>query len=1054
MYTKTLQHQPKAALRILAGLLFVFIAIAPTLAFANGSLGAAGQSGTVDNPFTIKDAAELKYLAEVVNSGATSVNLTGGSPATIQAGFKDSYIQLSADIDLNGQNWTPIGNPDNFFQGYFDGDGHIIEGLAISIENSTDNVYAGLLGYTRDGSIQNLGVWLAKEGIKVSTTEGAFIGGIAGYTMRTPFSNSYVNTVDGGEINVTCTSCSIGGIVGENSHPITHCYSMVDVNVQGELTSSSIGGITGESSGHISYTYATGKVKVKVKKEGDLYTYVGGICGYTMGRIVSNSLALNKELSVEGSGKNFINRIAGLYSGGSFDNNYASPQMLVNGQRISDGTTDEANGDNIYSDKFKDDLNLDNEWKSAWTWTDGELPQLKKKDSSDPLGGQVAYYTSDYIIPEWMDNIPNAIENKDGNNGLTADKPILINTVNELAYFAQQVNAGGKELNLTKGNSITNASVGFSDYYFALSADIDLDAGNWTPIGNVYTPFRGHFDGKGHTVKGLAIKMHEDGSGGNTYAGLFGFVKGGTLQNIGVELAEAGIEVSNKQGFVSVGGITGAIDTSDGTTILRHCYVTGKGAIKITEAGQIAYAGGITGNAPHLELLGNLTFTHCYATINIEAVATMYSYTGGIAGWSTIEQISYCFATGNVKAEGANNCAGGICGMGDPSNCLALNESIQGQEDNSGRITGSGSSSNNYASNQTKINGIRVSNQSNPSSKDGADTRLETFREDLLKDPVSNNGWEDGKGWKWSTDSPTQLPILTIINADNTYNSWPNTDAQPDIDATDYLNKHFNLHIIQPKNGTLTITYKDGTDSMPLSDGDLVESGSILQLSYIATADGYSLNRYLYGISEGSITTEIGSDTYEMPKQEVWLTASENYTDPTPPTPPTPDPPYVPVYYNVTLPQVEGATTDPEPGEYPVESWYTFRFYLTLDTAYSASVPLVTTSRGETLKPRESDGAYLVKYVRSDVEIFIDSICPNHPVANESIEYAAQRPKAWTAGGLLHMQSPTPSTAFIYTPDGRQQAICPLTPGQTESLRMPAGVYFVRIGKERFKVKL
>ena len=169
-----------------------------------------------------------------------------------------------------------------------------------------------------------------------------------------------------------------------------------------------------------------------------------------------------------------------------------------------------------------------------------------------------------------------------------------------------------------------------------------------------------------------------------------------------------------------------------------------------------------------------------------------------------------------------------------------------------------------------------------------------------------------------------------------------------------------------------------------------------------------------------------------------------------------PDPPYVPIYYNVYLPPVEGATLDPGPGEYEVESWNTFRFYLTLDSAYSQSQPIVTTDRGETLQPRTSDGAYLVKYVRSDVEVFIDGIVQNPPpVANEAIAPAdALAPQIWAEGTMLCIRMPEALSATpiaIYTIDGRLHDSFASTPGLNRR-QLPTGMYIVRVGDTVRKV--
>ena len=167
----------------------------------------------------------------------------------------------------------------------------------------------------------------------------------------------------------------------------------------------------------------------------------------------------------------------------------------------------------------------------------------------------------------------------------------------------------------------------------------------------------------------------------------------------------------------------------------------------------------------------------------------------------------------------------------------------------------------------------------------------------------------------------------------------------------------------------------------------------------------------------------------------------------------TPPEPPATVYYNVTLPVVEGAVTDPVAGAYEVESWGSFRFYLSLDKEYDQSAPIVTTSRGETITPRTSDGAYIIKYVRQPLDIFIDGIVKNPaPVANEKIE--ANRPKVWKTGNELHIQAVSDEPGYIYTADGKLQTVCHLIAGEVETVRLPDGIYFVRIGKERFKIVL
>ena len=157
----------------------------------------------------------------------------------------------------------------------------------------------------------------------------------------------------------------------------------------------------------------------------------------------------------------------------------------------------------------------------------------------------------------------------------------------------------------------------------------------------------------------------------------------------------------------------------------------------------------------------------------------------------------------------------------------------------------------------------------------------------------------------------------------------------------------------------------------------------------------------------------------------------------------TPDPEPEPTYYTVTLPSVEGAATDPVAGSYDVESSENFRFYLTLDADYNQSVPVVTTSRGETITPRTSDGAYIVKYVHSDLVISISGIAKNPPpVANAEIQSGT---RIFTRDGSLFLTIDRPARAQVFALTGQLIRSLDLPAGTTRVDALATGVYIVRL---------
>ena len=228
------------------------------------------------------------------------------------------------------------------------------------------------------------------------------------------------------------------------------------------------------------------------------------------------------------------------------------------------------------------------------------------------------------------------------------------------------------------------------------------------------------------------------------------------------------------------------------------------------------------------------------------------------------------------------------------------------------------------------------------------------------------------------------------------------------------------------------------------SPGTEVAEGVEVALT-VSPADGYRLKSgslQVYKTGDANTTVALSGNSFRMPAYDVTVMA-EFEGIPAPPPP---------VYYTVTLPSVEGATTDPAPGDYEVESWDNFRFYLTLDEDYKQSEPIVTTDRGETITPRSSDGAYIVKYIRNDVEIFIDGIVKNpDPVANETVDTGGI--KIYAANGYLHIQAPQPEQVHIFAPNGRLLKAF-RTSGNEEQIALPKGIYLIRVTNQCVKVVL
>ena len=176
--------------RILVFLLALCLAAAlvPVTAFAGGGYNLGGGNGTKDAPWLITSRDDLIALAEFLNSGdaATNYNNCDGC-----------YFLQTADIDLTGVKWEPIGySGGTCFSGNYDGDGHIIanaysEGKADIDTEGNYSSTAGIFGWVIFGSVQNLHVKAATF-VATGKNDYSFVGGITGMCYGASIKNCSV----------------------------------------------------------------------------------------------------------------------------------------------------------------------------------------------------------------------------------------------------------------------------------------------------------------------------------------------------------------------------------------------------------------------------------------------------------------------------------------------------------------------------------------------------------------------------------------------------------------------------------------------------------------------------------------------------------------------------------------------------------------------------------------------------------------------------------------------------------------------------------------------
>ena len=227
--------------------------------------------------YTVTSAEGLKNIAKLVNEEwKLGINIT-----------------LTADIDLKGIDWTPIGKDDNkAYTGTFDGNGKTITGLTVTGSYK----YAGLFGdIDENGTVKNV----VLEGVQItSDNSSGYAGGVAGDSWGTiencsvsgsvsgtTFAGGVVGSQRGGSITGCNSSATVkgvifaGGIAGETNSgaSLTGCYATDDVTVENDGTNNShAGGVVGyNGGGTLTACYATGSVT----GSGSGTIYVGGVTG-------------------------------------------------------------------------------------------------------------------------------------------------------------------------------------------------------------------------------------------------------------------------------------------------------------------------------------------------------------------------------------------------------------------------------------------------------------------------------------------------------------------------------------------------------------------------------------------------------------------------------------------------------------------------------------------------------------------------------------------------------------------------------------------------------
>lgn len=530
---------------------------------ATGLCSVCGQPEQSEDGFYLISAAPaLRWVASQVNSGAV----------------EKLNFRLTQDIDLSGENWTPIGNDTHPYVGEMDGARHTISHMTVEVQD-----VAGLFGTATAANLHDLLI-----DATCSVKGSRYSGGLIGHTTGS-FTTNITNV--GTMCPVTCEgagSNAAAGIIGNanagNVTNITRCFSTGRIESAGDVACiSAWQGNVGskvtncwtisEIAEHTSYNFCRGGNNTTITGCYCANDYTGGLKANYTGTINADMLATG-ELCYVINGNSSESPVWYQTLGTDTAPLPWEDHKVVYavGQLRCDGTS--AGGELTYSNENTSTI-PPHQWEDGICQECGTL----NREYKQPVGG---FYE--------------------------------LATAGDVAWFARMVNTVDNTLN------------------GRLTDDIDFSEANdrFVQIG-LKVGYAGTFDGNNHRVSNLTIDVDNDDAGfisaSNSGMVLRNIIFDGTCsfktsgswagvvgtsnwdQTGTTTLLNVGNEGSVTVGGVNAGGLLGGNHGSKGIIIMRNCYTTGPvtGPDRGESAALAGWLGGASGS----------TIENCWTTAEV-----------------------------------------------------------------------------------------------------------------------------------------------------------------------------------------------------------------------------------------------------------------------------------------------------------------------------------------------------------------------------------------------------------------------------------------------------
>ncbi len=532
----------------------------------------------------------------------------------------DGNYALSENIELQSGEFQPIGTDEAPFTGTFDGKGHVISNMHITVSDSEGGAFAGLFGSMENARVQNVAIENAT--IASQTTGSISVGIVAGKMKNSFVEDSYVSGI------ITLESAgayTIGGIAGAvfqdgtanapgSENTMLHCVSNVSIDVADGAE-----GQRGALAAHVDNT-----------------------------ALIGNSYSLAQDLPLFGEEASEGNSCQSLgeemranqesYAGFDFENIW---KITNHGARLIAQADENTKEEKTEGEEVKEDDSGKNDIEESKVAEEVSKEKQKKETKntvSNAGEGQVVQDKEDVSAQEDTHAI---------SDGGTEENPTEISSESDLLELVE----------MAKSSQITG--------YYSLANDIKLTTDNWTGIGiSSNCCFAGVFEGNGYSITGLKV------SGTDNYAGLFAYNKG-TIKNLTAEgnitdgKSYAGILCAYNEGIIENCHASGTINSNvtRGGLVGHNADkgVVSQSSSQVAVKGEGNAVGGLVGYST-----GAVRYSH--ASGSVSGSGNM----GGLVGDARYGKMSDSYASGNVTGSSGN--LGGLVGYlhyGNVRGCYA-----------------------------------------------------------------------------------------------------------------------------------------------------------------------------------------------------------------------------------------------------------------------------------------------------------------------------------------------------------------------------------------------